>query len=345
MKTFITRSKYLLYYFYKMVWSRFWKYYSFVKETKKLSGFFIWYDAIKSVYQYNIGLIDYFYFGFYDKDAAERSTWIGTGFKYEYDLVMNPVKNRMLLLDKVQFFDLYGSFVNHTMVNVKDLKENTKDSQKVLSGTSGKVVVKDSTGQCGWDVEVKNVSELTTNSLIAEMEEKGFDIVEEFIVQHDRLKELSDSGLNTVRIITQLNAKGEVEFIGPTLRITVNSPVDNMAMGNIAAAIDIDSGMINRPGVYQDITKKPESNHPITGVPIVGFQIPYWEKVKELCITAALHDSRNRSIGWDVAITNSGPAFVEGNHNWCKILWQLPLEKGMKLVLEKHLMEYQQINL
>ena len=91
------------------------------------------------------------------------------------------------------------------------------------------------------------------------------------------------------------------------------------------------------PGAYQDITKTPEDVHPITGVPIVGFQIPYWSDTKKLCRKAASHNKANRSIGWDVAITETGPSFVEGNHNWCKLLWQLPIGEGLRSVLDHYL--------
>ena len=33
---------------------------------------------------------------------------------------------------------------------------------------------------------------------------------------------------------------------------------------------------------------------------------------------------------------NEGPELIEGNHDWCKLLWQLPVNKGLKHVLEKY---------
>jgi hypothetical protein len=110
----------------------------------------------------------------------------------------------------------------------------------------------------------------------------------------------------------------------------VNSNVDNMASGNLAAPINVDTGLVSGPAVYSDITKKECYAHPITGVNIVGFQIPFWKEVLNLVSEAAQYDTRNRSIGWDVAITNSGPGLIEGNHNWCKLLWQLPAKCGLK---------------
>jgi hypothetical protein len=161
-------------------------------------------------------------------------------------------------------------------------------------------------------------------------------LLEEYIVQHIELSNLSPSGLNTLRIVTTLNDENEVDILGARLRISVNSHVDNLAAGNIAAPVDIKTGVVNGPGVYSDITKKAEKTHPITGSQIEGFKIPFFNEAVNMVLDAALHDQSNRSIGWDVAISNTGPSILEGNHDWCKLVWQLPVGKGLKKELEKY---------
>ena len=49
----------------------------------------------------------------------------------------------------------------------------------------------------------------------------------------------------------------------------------------------------------------------------------------------ALPCKQNRSIGWDIVITPEGPGLIEGNHDWCKLVWQLPVGRGLKLLLER----------
>ena len=77
--------------------------------------------------------------------------------------------------------------------------------------------------------------------------------------QHPEMNRLSPSGLNTVRIITQLNKEGGVDYLGARLRITINLSVDNLAAGNMAASIDIETGEVIGQGVYSDITKPAET--------------------------------------------------------------------------------------
>jgi molybdopterin biosynthesis enzyme MoaB len=110
-----------------------------------------------------------------------------------------------------------------------------------------------------------------------------------------------------------------------------------MAAGNLAAPVDLDTGVVVGPGVYNDISKNDEAIHPVTGKTIVGFAIPFWQETMQMVVKAAMLTPENRSVGWDVAITSVGPELIEGNHNWCKLLWQLPVKKGLKPMLKKYL--------
>ncbi len=88
---------------------------------------------------------------------------------------------------------------------------------------------------------------ISLHSLVQRLKATGNDFVEAFVTQHPDLMRLSPSGLNTVRIITQLDKNDQVHIIGTRLRITVNSAVDNLAAGNIAASIDSNTGKVNGP--------------------------------------------------------------------------------------------------
>lgn len=168
------------------------------------------------------------------------------------------------------------------------------------------------------------------------MKTKGFDLIEKFVTQHDKLMKLSPSALNTIRIVTQLH-KGEAEVVAARLRVSVDSNIDNLSVGNFAAPINVDNGIVSGPGVYGDITKEDVFRHPITDVAIEGFEIPYWNECIQLVKESALSVPGNKSIGWDVALTNDGPILIEGNHDWGRVLWQIPVKKGLKEDILKYL--------
>lgn len=333
----IKRFLYLGYYIKELDKVKFNKFINHVSQLKNRSKLSILLDMFYSSLKYNISLLEYFHFKFYEINSLQKLTYAGTGFMYEYQLQMNPKSSRIILEDKVMFLKEYGQFVRHKFASLLELANNENLANEILSNNSGKIVLKDSKGQCGNGVVVRKSNELNFNTLLKELEITSNDYVEEFVQQHNHLMDLSPSGLNTIRVITQVNKEGEVDILGCRLRITINSSVDNLAAGNIAAEIDEQTGLVVGPGVYSDITKEDEYFHPITNVKLIGFQVPYWKETIEMVKKAAKINTNNKSIGWDVAITNSGPELIEGNHDWCKLLWQLPMKKGLKPILEKYL--------
>lgn len=293
-------------------------------------------DMLTSIFRYNISILEYFQFRYVEKSSSERDNWAGTGYMYEYQLRMNPKAERHILDDKTFFYKNYGEFFVHHVADINDLKNDAKLAAAILANPSAKIVFKVADGKCGNGVLIRNADEFTQDTLIDFMVSEKYDLVEEFLIQHPDLNRLSPSAVNTVRIFTQLNDNDEVDLLGCRLRISVNSSVDNMAAGNLAAPIDDFSGKVIGPGVYSDITKSDESIHPVTGFAIEGFQIPFWSESVAMVKEAALKHPQNRSIGWDVVITDRGPGLIEGNHDWCKLLWQLPVKDGLKHLLIKY---------
>jgi len=330
------RVLYLGYYLKKLDFGKYAKFLNYISKKEGIGKLKLQADIIYSSLNYNISILEYFQFHFYKLSKEEKKRFAGTGYMYEYQLKMNPPKVRHILDDKNAFNKAYRHFLLHHSYSLEDIKKDKSLLDKILANGSGKLVLKVSDGKCGVDVEIRNCNEFTTDSLQQYISEKGFDLVEEYIIQHPEIMRMSPSAVNTIRVFTQLDDKNEVEIIGCRFRISINSSVDNLAAGNIAAPIDEKTGVVSGPGVYSDIRKDPEHIHPVTGTKIVGFQIPFWKETIAMVKEAAKAHPQNRSIGWDVVITEKGSGLIEGNHDWCKLVWQLPVGKGLKPILEKH---------
>jgi hypothetical protein len=336
-KQFIKRTIYLGYYIKILNYSTFNKYLAFASSKSGRSKSALWIYAIAATYKSNISLMDYFTFRFYEKHQPEREKWAGMGFKYEFDLKADPKSTRQILENKILFYKEYAPFIKHSYFTMDDFKRDRGRVSAVLNNESGKIVLKNSHGQCGYEVEVFDSSVFSIDTLNSYMKQKKFDLCEEFIQQHNVINNLSPTGLNTVRWITMINEEGRVDLLGARLRVSVNNHVDNLASGNIACPIDPETGIVSGPGVYKDITKESVDCHPITGVKLKGFQIPMWDEIMDATLKIAQYRPENRGVGWDIALMNDGPDFIEGNHNWDEVLWQLPANKGMKQVLEQYL--------
>ena len=338
----LNRIIYFCYYIKKLNRPLFHKFMAYVKQQTGRNSVNIWLDIFRHSLKYNTSILEYFQFGFYKPDCSEeeKSSWAGTGFMYEFQKYMNPPQFRYLLEDKTVFDKTYGKYMHHLAISVEDLKSDNALIKTVLNNRSGKVVFKIKDGGCGKRVQVEPASSFTESSLVKYMEDNHFDLVEEFVQQHDVINQLAPTALNTVRIITQLRPNGNVDIVGCRLRISVHGVTDNLAAGNIAAFIDPKTGIITGPGIYSDITKSETEYHPVTGVKITGLKIPYWDEALKMVKELAVIDCRNKSIGWDLAITSYGPDLIEGNREWCKLLYQLPVQKGLKSVLETYRKEY-----
>ncbi|HET8804201.1 MAG TPA: sugar-transfer associated ATP-grasp domain-containing protein [Aequorivita sp.] len=330
------RTLYLGYYLRKLNRPLFKKFLSYSSQQTGISKMRLIADAIYSVYKYNISLLEYFQFRFFEKNHIERSKWAGTGFMYEFQLKMNPKANREILENKVTFFEHFGKLTGRNYATLEELKNHDKNIG-IFNNTLKKIVIKETEGGCGKGLEVLELSNLSQEDLINRMEKTGNHLAEDFVEQHDSINKLSPSGLNTIRVITQIDKNGKTLIIDARLRISINSIVDNMAAGNIVVGIDADSGVVFTKGVYSDITKESITHHPVSGVSLIGFQVPFWKEVVELTINSAESIAQyNKSVGWDIAITNEGPILIEGNHDWCKLVWQLPVQEGLKSKLEKY---------
>ena len=63
--------------------------------------------------------------------------------------------------------------------------------------------------------------------------------------------------------------------------------------------------------------------------------MPFWKDRIALVTQAPKLHPQNGSFGWDIVMTEKGPGLIEGNDDWCKLLWQLPVKEGLKSEIEK----------
>ena len=327
------RLLYLAYYLRHTNWSTLRR---FMKHIESQHGVPLPQQAVAAAIdslRYNVSLLEVYQFGFFGAGQDEKARWAGTGTMYEFQRRANPPAHRDVLEDKAQFFKIYGCFVRHDVATRDELAEDPERAPALLARHES-LVFKPARGNCGVGIAFVESVDLQPETLSDWMARHGYDLVEERIVQHPDLHALSPSGVNTVRIFTCLDATNRARILGCRLRISVNSAIDNLAAGNLAAEVEEETGYVCGSGVYSDITKQAEPVHPVTGVAINGFQIPFWGETLALAHEAAELHPQNRSIGWDIVITPEGPSLIEGNHDWCKLVWQLPVGRGLKQKLE-----------
>jgi hypothetical protein len=164
-------------------------------------------------------------------------------------------------------------------------------------------------------------------------------VIQERLQSHPEFVHLSGtSSLQTVRIVTWVCANGDVILPLVIQRlITGNLLIDNYVhgrSGNLCALVDPQNGTLDAaigPGASNKVTIA-HSVHPRTGVRLEGFEIPFWKEACSLVRQAALRFIPLRTIGWDVAITATGPILIEGNVWWDPFNFCVALTRRAELI-------------
>ena len=111
------------------------------------------------------------------------------------------------------------------------------------------------------------------------IEHKAY-LVEQCVIQHEKLNELYPYAVNTYRIMTILTGDN-VDVINAYVRIGNNGAVvDNHHSGGMASPVDIETGEILYPAI--DIDCNIFDIHPMTNTKIVGFRLPCWKESIDL---------------------------------------------------------------
>ena len=141
-------------------------------------------------------------------------------------------------------------------------------------------------------------------------------IVETAILNHPDLAKIYPHSLNTMRIVTMRDTKGEVQYISGFHRFGVGgTKVDNAHSGGVAVGINADKGCWKKT-VYSEDPAYRNTMHPDSGFVYENQPIPFFKEAIELAIKAHKSFERIQAVGWDIAITPEGPLIIEGNQNF-----------------------------
>ena len=277
------------------------------KKTGK-SRIWLLADMAKCAARYNAGYIDYKIAEMYRLNDAQRATQITRGISNSIVARMNDKKFWHFFDNKTEFNQLFSAQVKRGWLNLLEASE--EDFAKFLEGR-GDIICKPIDGSSGQGILKCTPEEYgDPKALYQRLREAGIGIVEDKVIQHPAIAALCPTSVNTIRVATLLGDKKE-GIVYAYIRIGNGKVMDNVDCGGMAAPVDIDTGVIT--GVGANKAGETYEIHPMTGTKIPGTQIPYWEDVKTMCLNAMHVVPQVRFVAWDVAITEDGPVFIEGN--------------------------------
>lgn len=141
-------------------------------------------------------------------------------------------------------------------------------------------------------------------------------ILQETIIQEERMSKLCSSSVNTIRLQTVMDKNGNVIPFGAMVRIgREGSSVDNWAKGGAIVGIN-DNGKLKAVGFLKPQYGTTIIEHPDNHLVFDGYEIPFYKEAVDKAVELHKMMYRSHSIGWDIAITKDGPMFIEGNDRW-----------------------------
>lgn len=202
--------------------------------------------------------------------------------------------------------------------------KKTEDIESLLQCKNLDAFIKGIAGQCANDVhmlQIKNNDmfldgeKTTIDYLRSAIKDKS--IIQQRVYQHEKLARLHPHSVNTIRLITIRGRDGDIKAYPAIIRMAVDGKfVDNSTVGGLVGSVNIETAKLGkyaffRPGFGGKVTR-----HPNTSVVFEDFEIPYFADAVNWAKKLHPYFNTIHSIGWDIAITEDGPTFIEANDNW-----------------------------
>lgn len=286
-------------------------------------------DIVKCYILYAATPKDYFLFGFNNKNGTnkQRKLFITDTIK---DSVLNRVEGWGKYLELSDKYAVYMRLRKYFRRNVMKLDNCTSfDSFEKFIISLGGIFIKPLLGSYGKDAYIfdskldSDIKELFEKLTI---DKNSSWILEEQIIQSQKMAQWNSSSVNTVRVLSFLN-KGKFHVITPFFRTgRKGSIVDNAGSGGIISNVDSNTGLIYTDGF--DENGKSYKCHPDSGLNFKGWQIPLWKELIETVKSVHMAMSDHIYVGWDFALTDNGWVLIEGN--WGQFLNQYVDKVGRK---------------
>lgn len=136
------------------------------------------------------------------------------------------------------------------------------------------------------------------------------------LVPHPQVRAMTGPATSCVRVMVAVLPTGPQIHLAFWKIARAHNITDNFHMGstgNLLAALDKESGRVQRviTGLWPN--GREVTTHPDTHQNLVGQVLPDWPRAMALCLEAAVHFPGLRLQHWDVAFCDRGPVLMELN--------------------------------
>lgn len=321
------------------------KFFDVVNESARLSGQSkseTMRDILHCMKKFSAGYHDYLIFQWWDCTDEQRDTYLT---RFRSKRLIEQINDQSLshcFDNKNEFNEIFKDYIGRTFL---DLKDATKEDVIEYFNTHEKIFAKPRDLSCGDGCEKLFTKDFPDGEAFYDyITKKQFGTIEDVIENHPDLAKVYNGSADTMRMITIIDDWGEPHLVYSVQKFGINGRVvDNFG---VHGPVDLETGEFLFPAHSGD-TKADGlyTHHPNSGEKLVGFHTPLFKEAKEMVLKAAMVIPQMRYVGWDVAITPTGPAIIEGNNFCAHDFWQLPGQTpggiGMMPVLKELIPSFQ----
>ena len=277
---------------------------------------------------------EYVSYKFWDKTVEERQDYISNKFKATMLKKVNTLAGRSVADNKYEMYQLLKPYYGRDAMLIDNIDGYA--AFKAFCDKHTEFVKKSNFDSLGMGLKKisQNKGDLVLKNVYDALTAEGKKILlEELIEPHPAMAFLNPDSVNTIRVATFVDYKGEVSIQDCSMRVGHSgSFVDNAGAGGILIHVDKDTGVFDTDGV--DKTGKRYERHPEHGYVFKGYQLPAWDGFRTTMTELANKVEGLRYIGWDMTCTKDGKwVVVECNAIMQFFGQQATVERGKKQVL------------
>lgn len=264
-------------------------------------------DAFLCIARYGAMPEDYISLQFFKLPASERKKYVTQRNKQLFYKKMYDKDAIQTLDSKYLFSKKFSKYVTREWIFTKEVSE---EDIRTFFLRKQKVVCKLVTSTWGIGVSLKTKDDI--EDIISDVRKGNHYMIEEVIVNHPDVALVNPDSVNTLRVETCLDSKGEFHLLNVLFMVgSTKTIVSNCHSGGMMCHVDIKTGCIDNAGYNPKGIWYEE--HPISKVKLRGYKLPYIDKLEEYIKGVCQVMPNARYVGWDVVITPEGFELIEGN--------------------------------
>jgi hypothetical protein len=163
------------------------------------------------------------------------------------------------------------------------------------------------------------------------------------LVNHPEISDLAKDSLMVFRVFTCVDAGQQPHVTHAMLRILAKLEPTWSESVEYAVRVDLETGQLRE--LCDDYHFAPDAwwdRHPTTGAKVSGRPLSHWPAIVELAKSAHRAFIDRTIVGWDIALTDTGPILIEGNaypdtHFMQRVHRQFIGQSPMAPLLRQHL--------